>query len=152
MDDFGGRGSVRFSWLGTPPAGMTVNQGYADNESGPVRVFSLYPGRYGMLASGPRGVAIVEVDLSSAPAAPIRFDLRPGAPLRIDCRAGSRIAMVELRSQSGVLLRRRELTGTSSQLVQLPPGEYKATITDSTGTPTQRTIRLTQAGATLVIP
>ena len=151
MDNFGGKGSVRLNWLGTPPTGMTFDDRYVSNESGTSRSLSLYPGRYGMLASAPNGVTIVEVDLRMAPAAPIRFDLRPGAPLRIDTRVGSSFARLELCSRSGVLVRRRELTGSRSETVQLPPGEYTATITDATGAVTRRTIALTRAGTTLTI-
>lgn len=152
LDDFGGKGSVRFNCLDALPAGRMPHDSCVSNESHKTYPLRLFPGRYGMLASGPRGVALVEIDVHAAPAAPIHFDLRPGATLRIDNRVGAGFARLEVASASGVIVRRRELSGTGVELVSLPPGDYVATITDAVGAVTRRTIHLTSDGAVLAIP
>ena len=151
MDNFGGKGSVRIHWRDRPPRGMTLDDIYLSNSGAPSRTITLYPGRYSLLASAPNGVAILERNLQVSPAPAIRFDLKPGAPLHIENRVGSGYAQLRLYSASGALVRRREVTGKWSQTVQLPPGEYRAAITDARGAVTDRKVTLTRAGATLTI-
>jgi len=152
LSNFGqGKGSVRFNLL-DPPGGWTADSSYMSTQDGSSRTYHVYPGRYGFVASGPNGVAVLEVNAHIAPGEPIRFDLRSGTPLRIDYKLGSGWARVELSTPAGVIVRRREVTGSSQESVRLPPGIYVALITDESGKETRREITLGAQGAVLTVP
>lgn len=152
MDNFVGKGAVRFNLLDPQPSGRTCKDGYVSRENGATWPLDLYPGRYGFFAAAENGVAIAELDLRTPPAGPLHFDLQPGASLRIDNRVGAGFARLELRTAGGVIVRRRELSGTSVERVRVPPGSYVAEITDQTGAVARREVTVTAAGATLVVP
>lgn len=152
MDNFVGKGAVRFNLLDPLPPGRTCKDGYVSRENGATWPLDVYPGRYGFFAAAENGVAIAELDLRTPPAGPLRFDLQPGASLRIDNRVGSGFARLDLRTPGGVVVRRRELSGTSVELVRVPPGSYVAEITDQSGAVARREVTVAAAGATLVVP
>ncbi len=152
LSNFEGKGSVWFHPLDPPRPGWTAKPGYVSLDNGKAQTHSLHPGRYGMYASATNGVAVLEVDASRAPPAPIRFDLRRGAPLRIEYAVTTGAVGLELWSETGLLVRRRNTTTSMRESVELPAGTYTAAITDAMGGTTRRTIRLTSAGASLVIP
>lgn len=70
----------------------------------------------------------------------------------IDNHIGGSTATLDLRRNDGVQVTRRELSGTWTQGLELPPGDYTATITDAAGGVTRRAIRLGAEGARLTIP
>ena len=152
LSNFGeGKGSVRFNLL-DPPRNWIAKDSYASTENGSSATYHVYPGRYGLVASGPNGVAVLEVDAHVAPAAPIRFELRPGAELRIDCKLAGSWARLDLQTPAGAIVRRRELSGDSQESVRLPAGAYVAIITDQAGVDTRRSITLGSEGAVLTVP
>ncbi len=152
LTNFEGKGFVWFYSLDPLRPGWTSSAGHVAVENGKAQTFSLHPGRYGMYATGQGGVALLEVDVHQAPPAPIRFDLRRGAALRIEYSVASGAVGLELWSEAGMLVRRRSVTTSMRESVELPEGSYSAAITDAKGVTTRRTIRLTSAGALLAIP
>ena len=152
LANFEGKGFLWFYSLDPLRPGWTASAGHVAVENGKAQTFSLYPGRYGMHATGENGVALLEVDLRQGPAAPIRFDLRRGAALRIEYSVASGAVGLELWSEAGMLVRRRSVTTTMRESVELPEGTYTAAVTDAKGITTRRAIRLTGAGALLTVP
>lgn len=152
LANFEGKGFVWFYLLDPLRPGWTSNAVHVAVENGKAQTFSLYPGRYGMHATGENGVALLEVDVRQAPPAPIRFDLRRGAALRIEYSVASGAVGLELWSEAGMLVRRRSVTTSMRESVELPEGTYTAAITDAKGITTRRSIRLTGAGALLTVP
>lgn len=152
LANFEGKGFVWFYSLDPLRPGWTSSAGHVAVENGKAQSFSLHPGRYGMYATGQNGVALLEVDVHQAPPAPIRFDLRRGAALRIEYSVASGAVGLELWSEAGMLVRRRSVTTSMRESVELPEGSYTAAITDAKGITTRRTLRLTSAGALLTIP
>ncbi len=152
LGKFEGKGSVRFNWIEALPPSRTCDEMYARAEPDRPIELSVYPGRYGFLATTASGVAIRELDLTAPPDGPIRFDLRPGAPLLVENNVGAGFVAMELKTASGVIVTRRGLTGTWSRKWNLPPGDYQLTTTDESGVLTRQRVSLTAAGATLSIP
>ncbi|MBM4061627.1 MAG: carboxypeptidase regulatory-like domain-containing protein [Planctomycetes bacterium] len=153
LDEFGGAGSVRVRWLGVPNrAGWRGDEHYYSAENGTRQTLSLFPGRHALFARGKAGVALLEVDTMSLPPQPLRLQLQRGAKLRVDCRAGPGVVQLELRTQASVVVHERELSGQKDYELELPPGDYVATITTPGHPPTQRTVSLGPAGTTLTVP
>ena len=61
-------------------------------------------------------------------------------------------ARIEVRTAAGVLIRRRELNGTSEESIELPHGEYVAVIEDENGNVQRRTVTLGPGGAVITVP
>lgn len=152
FDNFGGKGSVRGNLLDTVRPGWIGRDLYFSAENGGSQQYRFFPGRYGLLASGPNGVATTVLDLRSPPAGPLRFDLRRGAELRIEYAFGPTKAAYEVVSAEGVLVRRREVSGSGGENVELPPGGYTVHVTDQAGIPARRDFTLPAAGMTLKLP
>ena len=152
LANFEGQGFIWFYSLDPLRPGWTSSAGHVAVENGKAQSLSLYPGRYGMHATGQNGVALLEIDVRQAPPAPVRFDLRRGAALRIEYSVANGAVGLELRSEAGMLVRRRSVTTSMRESVELPEGTYTAATTDAKGATTRRTIRLTSAGALLTIP
>lgn len=152
FDAFEGKGSVRANLLDTIRPGWASKDLYFSTDNGKSMTYELFPGRYGFLATGPSGVALMVLDLRTPPPGPIRFDLRPGADLRIEYAFGAASASYQVTSAEGVLVRRREVSGSAGETVPLPPGSYTVVVTDQTGVATRRDFTLPAAGMTLTLP
>jgi hypothetical protein len=152
FDNFGGKGSVRCTMLDPVRPGWVANDLYFSADNGASQKYPFFPARYGMLATGPNGVAIAVLDLRSPPAVPIRFDLRRGVDLRIEYAFGSSKAAFEVATVDGVLVRRREVTGSAGETVELPPGSYTVRVTDQAGVTSSRAFTLPAAGMELRLP
>lgn len=152
MIHFEGRGSIRFNPLDPLPPGRTVDDGYMSRDNGSKWTLSLYPGRYGFLASAENGVALVEMDLREPPPTPVQFDLRPGAVLVVENRVGKGHLDYELTTHAGTIVRRRSLSGTSSERILVPPGAYVMTMTDRNGNVTRRDIAVPADGTSITVP
>jgi hypothetical protein len=152
FDNFGGKGSVRCSLLDEVRPGWIGKDLYFSAENGKSQSYPLFPGRYGMLATGPAGVAMTVLDLRSPPAGPVRFDLRRGAELRLEYAFGPTKTAYEVTSAEGVLVRRREVSGSGGENVELPPGGYTVRVTDQGGATARRDFTLPPAGMTLKLP
>jgi hypothetical protein len=153
FDNFGGKGGVRAYWLDAPPrAGWHTDEIHLIAENRGSRKLSLFPGRYGLLATTPNGVAFVEIDANTPSSEPIHFDLQPGAPLRIEHRSDTGSVQLTMRDRKGLVVYQRELRGTGEFTVKLPPGEYEAESGDGSTPRTRRAITLGRDGTTLKIP
>lgn len=152
FDNFGGKGSVRGNLLDTVRPGWIGKDLYFSAENGKSQQYRFFPGRYGLLASGPNGVATTVLDLRNPPAGPLRFDLRRGAELRIEYAFGPTKAAYEVVSAEGVLVRRREVSGSGGENVELPLGGYTARITDQGGITARRDFTLPATGMVLKLP
>lgn len=115
-------------------------------------IVSVYPGRYAFLAHGPNSTSLVEVDLTTAPTASLRFEAQPAAELRLVNTVGRGFAHVVLTAANGAPVHDREWSGTWTTTVRLPPGRYEVAITDPTNHTTRRALQLGLDGAELRVP
>lgn len=151
--NFGGEGSVRIFWLdavaGSP---WQATDSYHSAQNGTSQKVSLYPGRYGLLARGKGGVALLELDTAALPPGPLVFDLRPGASLQIDNRVGTGVATFEIATPRGVVVYRGTLGSRGGFALELPPGDYVATVQAGSGAAARRPFTLPAGGASLTLP
>jgi len=152
FENFGGKGGVRAYWLDAPPvAGRSVKETYISAGNGRTWKSRLFPGRHGLLATGATGVAFLEVDLTTPPSQPIRFDLQPASTLRLTYRAEASSLHLTVRSRKGTIVSERELRGAGEYTMKLPPGEYELEFGDDSTPRTRRAITLGREGAVLTI-
>lgn len=152
MENFEGKGSVRWNALDVSREGSVADTGYASSGDNNRVSYNFYPGRYGFLASAPNGVALVELDLQQPLGRPLTFDLRPGAPLTIAGRVDGGALRCEVRSPLGSVIRRRELSGSSDERMNLPVGQYVIALTGTDGAVRERTIELGADGLVVRVP
>lgn len=135
-----------------PNASWQNGEGWITSHQGTDRTLSVFPGRYAFLVRNRDGASITEVDLHSAPAAPLRFAVGPAAPLTLRNEVGAGFAHVRVTTANGVPVHDRDWTGTWTNVVQLPPGAYTVEITDITNRTTRRTLQVARDGAELRVP
>jgi hypothetical protein len=152
FDNLGGKGSVRCTMLDSIRPGWRANELYFSVENGGSRTHPFYPARYGLVATGPSGVALQVLDLRIPPPGPVRFDMRRGAELTIEYAFGVSTSIVEVTSAEGLRVRRREVGAAGSETVELPPGSYSVRVTDPSGASTRRDFVLPTAGLVVKLP
>lgn len=114
-------------------------------------VYSFYPGRYALVARDADHYARVEFDTRTATET-VRVQLRPSPRLLQKCEAGERIYKLVMRNPQGQITSVRTITGTWEQASAIAPGTYTAELTDLAGKVTTKTVVVTAAGGTLILP
>lgn len=153
FDNFGGEGGIRMHWLDAQQRpGWSSDDPYFSAENGPSQKYQVFPGRYVLFAHGKPGVAIVTIDTSTWTGQPLRFELARGAPLRFHGDAGNLPLQVTIATRTGAPVYRREFSGSVDHSLELPVGEYEATIVGADGVVTRRSISLPRSGAVLALP
>lgn len=153
FENFGGEGGVQIFWLDAPPNSIwQPTDNYRPAQTARLQKTPLFPGRYALIARSKSGVAVTEIDTRSLAPGPMRFDLVPGAPLQIDNRIGTGLARLEIATARGLPVHQSELGSRRSFTLQLPPGDYVATVRERTGEPKRHAFHLPSAGTVLAVP
>jgi hypothetical protein len=131
------------------PNSTAVNRFYSNRAE--ETEYTLYPGRYALVARDADHYARVEFDTRTATET-VRVQLRPSPRLVQKCEAGERIYKLVMRNPQGQITSVRTITGTWEQASAIAPGTYTAELTDLAGKVTTKTVVVTAAGGTLILP
>ena len=152
FDAFDGKGSVYLFLLdhALPPGQRLDDQFYSAQNGKQQKVF-LFPGRYALVSRSEAGVALQVIDTAAVAGQVVRPTLQRGGSLRLlgDLKLPVQLA---IESRDGLPVWRRDLSGPLGYAVELPVGDYVATITQADGSVLRKAVHLTAQGAELAVP
>ncbi len=152
FDDFDGKGGVYLFLLDhSLPPGQRLDDQYYSAQSGKKQTVFLIPGRYALVSRSEAGVAQQVIDTAAVAGQVVRPKLQRGGSLRL---LGDLKLPVQLSidSRDGLPVWRRDLSGPLGYALELPVGDYVATITAGDGTVQRKAVHLTTRGAELTVP
>ncbi|MCA8965919.1 MAG: hypothetical protein KDC48_13625, partial [Planctomycetes bacterium] len=154
FDGFGDGGGVYLYLLDGPARpGQRMDDTFVSPQNGRRSTVLLHPGRYAAVARSKDGVVVRTIDTAAVEGQVLRFDCVRGANLHLVSERQLVLPLdVSIEGPGGALVWRRDLSGRVDTNVELPAGDYRATITNEGGAVTHRAVHLGSDGATITLP